>query len=84
MNQITQSQFATMLSHTDRDVLNLAVKKLDGLFCRCGYVRHWVYNMVMGQWNPMLTEMDYELRDVKTKEELYDFLISKQNESPHP
>lgn len=83
MTFITKDQFVTMLSHTDRDVLKQAVSKLDSVMCRCGYVHHWVYNMASGQWNPMLTEKDYELRDVKTKEELYDFLISRNNEPQH-
>lgn len=74
---ITRKQFAQMLSATDRSVLNHAVTKLDKLFCRCGYVRHWVFNMAMGSWNPLLTEMDYEMRDVKTAEQLYDFLITR-------
>jgi len=45
--------------------------------CGCHYVRHWVLNMDRGRWNPGLNEMDHELRDVHTPEELYDFLINR-------
>jgi len=53
------------------------VGDLDAQCCGCGYVRHWIFRMNYGQWNPMLTEMDAELREVTTVEQLYEFLTSK-------
>lgn len=54
-----------------------SARHLDKMFCQCGYVSHWVYKMQRGHFNPMLNEMDCELKDVKTPQELYEFLISR-------
>jgi len=56
------------------------ISHLDRLACGCNYIHHWYYNMGIGRWNPHLTEMDMELKDVKTIEQLYDFIISKQDD----
>lgn len=53
--------------------------QLDRVACQCHYVFHWTYNMNMGSWNPEVNEMDYELRDVHTAEELYEFLMKKHH-----
>lgn len=53
------------------------IKRIDSQFCGCGYVWHWIRNMDSGKWNPMLTELDYELRGVENLSQLYDFLISR-------
>ena len=61
------------------------VDHLDRLMCGCGYIRHWVYNMGSGKWNPMLNEMDAELKDVRTLEDLYRFINTKGHDiQEHP
>jgi len=72
--KFTKDQFVFALNNADQRTITL----LDDMFCKCGYVRHFVNNMSRGTWNPLLDEFDYELRDVHTPEQLYDFLISKQ------
>ena len=70
----TKSQFIFALNNADQRTLTL----LDKMYCKkCGFVSHWVNNMSRGTWNPNLTEMDVELKDVKTPEELYEFITSK-------
>jgi len=59
---------AELLSHLDR------------VFCKCGYIRHWCIEMTMGRWNPMQNEMDAELKDIHTLEQLYEFLIARNHE----
>ena len=56
------------------------INHLDRIACKCGYIHHWYYNMSIGRWNPGLNEMDIELKDVKTMDQLYEFLISKHND----
>ena len=55
------------------------VEHLDRCICKCGYIRHWTFAMKSGTWNPMINEMDAELKDVKTVEELYNFVISRKS-----
>ena len=71
--RFTKGQFVYAVNNSNHHTLTM----LDKMFCGCGYVWHWVENMSRGTWNPNLNEMDHELRDVHTPEELYEFLISK-------
>ncbi len=73
--QITKGNFISIL----QDPTPEAIDEIDRALCRCGYIHHWYYKMMAGTWNPMLSEMDYELKDVKTTEQLYEFLIHKQD-----
>ena len=73
MKRCTKSEFIKLIDDPTPD----NIKRLDAMFCGCGYVHHWFYNMNYGRWNPMLHEMDYELRNVLTASDLYDFLITK-------
>lgn len=65
----------SMFAHAVNNAKDLTV--VDNSFCGCGYIRHWVEKMDRGRWNPMLTEMDFELKDVKTIEQLYEFVKGK-------
>ena len=56
------------------------IQHIDRIACHCNYTYHWYYNMNQGTWNPNLNELDYELRDVKTPQQLYTFLINKHND----
>ena len=55
------------------------ISTLDRTSCGCGYCYWWVYHLNSGKWNPMLTEMDMELKDIKTAEDLYEFVKQKTN-----
>ena len=56
------------------------ITALDRSTCGCGYCYQWVYQMSLGKFNPMKNEMDMELKDVKTAEELYRFVKSKTDD----
>jgi hypothetical protein len=71
--QIDKVLFVFLLSKEDPELID----HLDRITCKCHYIRHWVFNMARGTWNPELTEMDYELKGIIRPEELYDFLIKK-------
>lgn len=71
--QIDKAHFLFILNHATPEL----IKELDREFCGCGYVYHWFYMQMEGTWNPNQNELDYELRDVHTAEQLYDFLIAK-------
>lgn len=69
----TKEQFIHAVNNCDANT----VDHIDAQFPCCNYVRHFVVNMDRGHWNPMLSEMDYELRGIKTPAQLYDFIQNK-------
>lgn len=69
--EIDKGFFIYLLNHNPTPDL---VSHLDRMACGCKYVHHWVFNMQMGRWNPMVVELDYELKDVKSISQLFDFL----------
>lgn len=50
---------------------------IQGHFCGCDFVHHWIHNMKRGTWNPEISEKDFELRNVHTPEDLFEFLTSR-------
>ena len=57
------------------------VTALDKAICGCGYCYHWVYKMGLGRFNPLQNEMDAELKDIKTAEQLYKFVKDKNTKN---
>lgn len=68
---IDKAFFVSILKLAEPEIIG----HLDRLSCGCNYVSHWCFKMDMGRWNPQLDEMDFELKDIKNSEQLYDFLI---------
>ena len=69
----TKDQFCHAVNHCNANT----VDEIDAQLGCCHWVRHWVVGMDRGKWNPMLNEMDYELRGIKTPQQLYDFIENK-------
>ena len=73
---IDREFFLHVINHPSRKL----VAHLDRVACGCKYIHHWIYNMDKGKWNPNLNEMDFELRDIKTPEQLFDFIKQKHDD----
>jgi hypothetical protein len=74
--KLQKQLFLSIISSSNPTIIST----LDRTLCGCGYCYHWVFRMESGKFNPMLTEMDAELKDVATPEQLYDFIKHKAND----
>jgi hypothetical protein len=74
--KITKALFSSIINNQNPAIITA----LDRATCGCGYCFHWVFQMSMGKFNPLQNEMDAELKDVKTAEDLYSFVKRKTDD----
>jgi len=73
---IPKEVFCTLVKIGNKDVINF----LDELTHCCSYIRYWCNSMSYGQFNPHISDMDYELDGIDTCEKLWDFINQKMDE----
>ena len=74
--KLTKPLFVSIVSNPNP----ATIAALDKSTCGCGYCFHWVYQMSMGKFNPLQNEMDVELANMKSAEDLYNFVKQKTHD----
>ena len=75
---------ARMINNCNLDLIKAVVDFIDTQSGCCNYVGYWVFVLDFGRKkNPnrspyKQSEMDFELDNVRTSEDLYDFILTKQ------